>query len=100
LIAGGDPNDRGLLGEALERAAAYEESGADSVFVPGMTDAELIAENCERSPLPVNVMMRAGMPELVTRAEAGVARVSWGPGPWRMAMARLTEEAKALYTKL
>jgi 2-methylisocitrate lyase-like PEP mutase family enzyme len=100
LIAGGDPNDRGLLGEALERAAAYKEAGAGSFFVPGMSDPELIAETCARSPLPVNVMMRAGMPDLTTLAKAGVARVSWGPGPWRMAMARLTEQAKTLYTKL
>lgn len=100
LMAGGDPNDRGLLGEALERAAAYKEAGAECFFVPGMSDADLIAETCERSPLPVNVMMRPGMPELTVLAEAGVARVSWGPGPWRAAMNRLTEEAKALYTKL
>ena len=33
-------------------------------------------------------------------AEAGVARISWGPYPWYWAMERLTEEAKALYTKL
>ena len=97
LFTGGDPNDRSLLPEALERAAAYKEAGAECFFVPGMSDAELIAETCERSPLPVNVMMRGGMPELAALAEAGVARVSWGPGPWRMAMTRLTEEARALY---
>jgi 2-methylisocitrate lyase-like PEP mutase family enzyme len=100
LIAGGDPNERGLLDEALERAAAYKEAGAGSFFVPGMSDPELIAETCERSPLPVNVMMRKGMHDLAALAAAGVARVSWGPGPWRAAMTRLTEEAKALYTKL
>jgi 2-methylisocitrate lyase-like PEP mutase family enzyme len=40
------------------------------------------------------------MPDLAALAAAGVARISWGPGPWRAAMTRLTEEAKALYTKL
>lgn len=97
LVAGEDPNDRGLLGEALKRAAAYAEAGAACFFVPGVSDAELIAETCERSPLPVNVMMRPGLPDLATLAQAGVARVSWGPGPWRAAMARLTDEARALY---
>ena len=100
LFAGGDPNERGLLGEAIERAAAYAEAGAGCFFVPGMSDPELIAETCDRSPLPINVMMRAGMPDLTTLAQAGVARISWGPGPWSMAMARLTEEARALYTEL
>jgi 2-methylisocitrate lyase-like PEP mutase family enzyme len=97
LFAGGDPNDRSLLPEALERAAAYKEAGAECFFVPGMSDADLIAETCERSPLPVNVMMRAGMPGLSALVEAGVARISWGPGPWREAMTRLTEEARLLY---
>lgn len=100
LLAGTDPNDRSLLPEALERAAAYKEAGAECFLVPGMSDPDLIAETCERSPLPVNVMMRGGMPEAATLAEAGVARISWGPAPWRAAMTRLTEEARALYTKL
>jgi 2-methylisocitrate lyase-like PEP mutase family enzyme len=98
LIAGGDPNDRSLLGEALERAAAYAEAGAHSFFIPGASDVDLIGEVCAASPLPVNVMMRPGMPEVAALAQAGVARISWGPGPWRRAMERLTEEAKALYT--
>jgi len=97
LFSGGDPNDRALMGEAMERAAAYAEAGAGSFFVPGMSDIGLIAETCAASPLPVNVMMRAGMPTIDALKDAGVARISWGPGPWRLAMMRLEEEAKALY---
>lgn len=98
LVGGGDANDRALLGEALERAAAYAEAGARCLFVPGMSDPDLIAETCQGSPLPVNVLMRPGMADVATLAEAGVARISWGPAPWRAAMARLTEEAWAIYS--
>jgi 2-methylisocitrate lyase-like PEP mutase family enzyme len=35
--------------------------------------------------------------EIAATAQAGVARISWGPYPWRWAMDRLTEEAKAIY---
>jgi 2-methylisocitrate lyase-like PEP mutase family enzyme len=97
LRAGGDPNDRALLPEALERAAAYAEAGAGSFFVPGMSDLDLIAETCAASPLPVNVIMLAKMPSIAELKSAGVARISWGPAPWRLAMTRLEEEAKALY---
>ena len=97
LIAGGDRNDRALLAEALERGAAYAEAGAHSLFVPGPTDRDLIAEICERSPLPVNILMMQGVPDWPELAEAGVARVSWGGGPWRKAMQALTDEAAALY---
>ena len=96
-IAGGDANDPSLLGEAMERAAAYAEAGAGSLFVPGPTDIALIAQICERSPLPVNIIMLPGLDDWRTLAKAGVARVSWGGGPWRLAMERLAKDAEALY---
>lgn len=98
LLAGQDANDRAMLGEAIERAHAYAEAGAHSFFVPGVSDLELVAEICAASPLPVNVINR-GTLDLVAAAKAGVARVSWGPFPWRWAMERLTEEARALYRR-
>jgi 2-methylisocitrate lyase-like PEP mutase family enzyme len=97
LVAGGDPHDRGLLDEALERAHAYAEAGAHSFFVPGASDLDLVAEICARSPLPVNVIKGDAM-DLAAAAAAGVARISWGARPWRWAMERLAAEAKALYS--
>jgi 2-methylisocitrate lyase-like PEP mutase family enzyme len=90
-------NDRSLLGETMERAAAYAEAGAHSLFVPGATDRDLIAEICQRSPLPVNILMLDGTPDWRALADAGVARVSWGGAPWRVAMQALSEQAAALY---
>jgi len=95
-LAGGNSNDRGLLPEALERAHAYAEAGGNSFFVPAVTDLDLIAEICAASPLPVNVFKTDGL-DLVALAQAGVARVSWGPQPWRWAMERLAKDAEALY---
>lgn len=97
LVAGKDPNDRARLPEALERAAAYAEAGAGSFFAPGLSEPELIAELCEASPLPVNIMVYAKIADWRTLARCGVARLSWGPGPWRTAMAALKEQAEALY---
>lgn len=96
LIAGENPNDRSLMGEALERGQAYAEAGAHSFFVPGVSDLSLIADICAASPLPVNVIKPADH-DIAALAGAGVARVSWGPRPWVWAMDRLTEEAAALY---
>ena len=38
--------------------------------------------------------------DLAATAAAGVGRISWGPRPWKWAMDKLTEDAKAVYTKL
>lgn len=96
-VTGENANDRALLGEALERAAAYAEAGASSFFVPGLTDPALIAEVCERSPLPVNAMMFRELTDWRTLADTGVARISWGGAPWHKAMRALTDAAAALY---
>ena len=96
LLAGQDPNDDLLLAEALERAQAYAEAGAHSFFVPGVSDLDLVARICAVSPLPVNVIKGDTM-DMAATAQAGVARISWGPRPWRWAMERLAEEARVLY---
>jgi len=97
LVAGENPNDRSLLGEALERAQAYAEAGAHSFFIPGVSDLALIADVCAASPLPVNVIKGDAL-DIGALAQAGVARISWGPRPWRWAMERLTAEARAIYS--
>ena len=87
----------GLMSEALERAAAFAEAGADCFFVPGVTDVDLIARICEATTLPVNVM-HPGAPEAIPAlAAAGVGRISHGPIPYRRAMAWLTDQARLAF---
>ncbi|MEW6762070.1 MAG: isocitrate lyase/phosphoenolpyruvate mutase family protein [Pseudomonadota bacterium] len=85
------------LGEALARAAAYAEAGASGLFVPGLVDLEQIGALCAATPLPVNVMVSPGLPELPALAAAGVARVSHGPGPYLQAMEALRGHAGAAF---
>jgi 2-methylisocitrate lyase-like PEP mutase family enzyme len=66
------------LGDVLARAAAYAEAGADSLFVPGVTDLAVIAELTRAAPVPVNVMAGPGAPLVSELAAAGVRRVSVG----------------------
>lgn len=94
LIAPTERHDATLLEDALRRAALYAEAGADGIFVPGLVDERLIETLCRRAPLPVNVMGSPRTPPLARLAELGVARLSYGPGPFRTLMAQLTENAK------
>jgi len=74
------------LAEARERAKAYAAAGASGYFVPGLVELRAIAELCDTIDLPVNVMTMPGLPEARALADAGVARISHGPGPYLRAM--------------
>lgn len=83
-----------LVDQAIVRAHAYAEAGASGFFVPGLMDPGAIGTICARCALPVNVMMMAVAPSLQALRDLGVARISYGPGPWRRAMAALAAEAR------
>jgi 2-methylisocitrate lyase-like PEP mutase family enzyme len=90
-----DQHDEAMLSEAIERARAYAEAGADGIFAPGLVDIKLIARLAKASPLPLNIMVSDGTPALRELAEQGVARVSHGPRPYLLAMKALEEAARA-----
>ena len=66
------------LDDVLARCAAYAQAGADSLFVPGLTDLPVISKLAEVSPLPVSVMAGPGAPLIADLAAAGARRVSVG----------------------
>jgi 2-methylisocitrate lyase-like PEP mutase family enzyme len=87
-------HDDAMVAGAIERARAYAEAGADGIFAPGLVDITLIARFAEASPLPVNIMVGDGFSSLRVLAEHGVARVSYGPGPYLVAMKALEERRR------
>ncbi|NBB81041.1 MAG: isocitrate lyase/phosphoenolpyruvate mutase family protein [Verrucomicrobia bacterium] len=97
LKAEPDVEHASLLDDALARAAAYVEAGADGFFVPGLTDRTLIRNTCENAKLPVNVMMAADPKSIREVAELGVARISFGPNPYRKLSSALEREAAAYF---
>jgi 2-methylisocitrate lyase-like PEP mutase family enzyme len=90
-------HDAAKVDELVERAKAYADAGARSLFAPFLQDAALIERLCKASPLPVNILMRPGCPDAKTLASLGVARISHGHGPWAAAMAALEEQARLVF---
>ncbi len=82
--------------EALARARAYLDAGADCFFPISVTDEAVIATLVERTPGPVSILYRPGMPTLERLAALGVARVTFGPGLHRATMALLGDLAATL----
>lgn len=84
LLKFGSPDE--CLNEAARRAKIYTDAGADGIFVPGLTDLALIEKFVQFTPLPVNIMVTQGVPEIADLARVGVRRVSLGPWPMIAAM--------------
>lgn len=84
-----------LVDAAIGRAAAYGDAGADGFFAPGLADPALIARLCRGTPLPVNIIALPHVPPAPVLAGAGVARISYGPVPYRRMTAWLEAEARA-----
>ena len=84
-----------VIDQAIERGKAYAAAGASGLFVPGIRDEALIQRVCREVALPVNVMFYPELPARDRLVTAGVARLSYGPRPYRETMARLTDAAKA-----
>lgn len=79
------------MAEAVDRANAYAEAGASGFFIPGLADPDMIGQICGASPLPVNVMMRGKLASVSQVGGLGVARASYGPGPFANAMSQAAE---------
>jgi len=81
LAAVGEPESR--LDHAVRRVNAYRDAGADSLFVPGVSDRETIAELVRQVRGPLNVLAVAGTPRISELEKLGVRRVTVGSGAMR-----------------
>ena len=77
----------GGLEEALRRARMYAEAGADCVYPIGVVDESDIAALVEGAGAPVNVLALPSAPSRTRLAALGVARITFGAGLFRRALA-------------
>ena len=83
-------------GEAIERARAYRDAGADCVFVPGLRDPDTISRLVREVECPVNILAGPGSLSVPELERLGVARVSLGSGPMRATLGLLRRVAEEL----
>ncbi|GAA2877582.1 isocitrate lyase/phosphoenolpyruvate mutase family protein [Streptosporangium fragile] len=81
----GTPEER--LAEAVHRGRRYLRAGADCVYPIFAIEPEAIRALAEQIGGPINVFFRPGAPSPGELAELGVARISFGPGLHRAALA-------------
>ncbi|MCM3134320.1 isocitrate lyase/phosphoenolpyruvate mutase family protein [Paenibacillus polysaccharolyticus] len=93
-----EKHNEALVREALVRSEAYAEAGASGLFVPGLQDHQWIQELCERSPIPINVMVTSSEPSPRQLAALGVARISYGPYPYLQVLENLKALGQRILT--
>jgi 2-methylisocitrate lyase-like PEP mutase family enzyme len=94
-----DGDEEARVREAIRRAIAYRDAGADCVYPMGLIDATSIARFVKALDFPINVMVRKGLPPVSELQRLGVARVSFGPTPSYAAMGLLKRAAKEVLEK-
>ena len=96
LLPGGNPDAD--YSEALRRLAAFREAAADSVFAPGLKDAETIRRLVSAIECPLNILALPGTPSIPELEKLGVRRVRVGSGPMRATLGLLRRMAAELKT--
>jgi 2-methylisocitrate lyase-like PEP mutase family enzyme len=97
FLAGAGPGTQEeLVLEAVKRANAYLEAGADCIFPIALWETEALRRFTSEFQGLVNVICLPQAPSLAELAALGVARVSWATLLHREAMARFAEQLASL----
>ncbi len=93
----GEPSTR--FAETVRRVNAYRQSGADCLFIPGVTDADIIQRLVREVTGPVNILVGPGAPPIPELESMGVRRVSVGSQIMRATLATARDAARELLEK-
>jgi 2-methylisocitrate lyase-like PEP mutase family enzyme len=93
----GEPSTR--FAEAVRRVNAYHQSGADCLFIPGLTDGDTIKRLVRELAGPLNILVGPGAPPIPELESMGVRRVSVGSQIIRATLAVARDAARELLEK-
>lgn len=88
--------DEEKLSETIRRGRAYREAGADGFYPIIVKKQDHIERIVKEVSLPLNLLLLPGIPDFKTLQEAGVARLSLGPGFLKTAINALKATAAQL----
>ncbi|WP_369249993.1 isocitrate lyase/phosphoenolpyruvate mutase family protein [Streptomyces sp. R41] len=83
----------GSHAETCRRLDAYQQAGADGVFVPGLSDAVRIATLVKTLDVPLNILYSPVGPTVAQLGDLGVRRVSLGSLLYRRALGAAVDTA-------
>ena len=97
FIAGAEPEtQRKLVPEALERASAYLEAGADCVYPIALWEPDALGRFMSAVRGPVNISRVPQVSSVAALAAVGVSRVSWALYLYSASMAHFENQLRSL----
>ena len=80
----------------LKRVKAYVDAGADCIFIPGLSNEEMIQELRKNISSPINLLVNAATPNVETLSKIGIERLSCGSAPFRATVTLLKKISKEI----
>jgi len=99
--ADGVMNESYDMAEALRRIRAFDEAGADCLFVPVPPSVDALRQICQATKKPVNALAVADLAHLSLAefGKIGVARISQGSAVARLTHKAIYDAGKAMFEK-
>jgi 2-methylisocitrate lyase-like PEP mutase family enzyme len=94
LNLGGSADER--IAMTVERGRAWLDAGADVVFVPGLTDPDIVSRLAREIGGPISLLLRPGGPPPAELFDAGACRISLGSSAMLAALGVLRDLAEDL----
>lgn len=92
------PKGADIAADAVQRARAYLDAGADGIYPFALADAEAIAAFVQEIPAPVNILGGHGAPPAAELTRLGVRRLTIGGGAALAGAAAVQRLAQALHS--
>jgi 2-methylisocitrate lyase-like PEP mutase family enzyme len=92
-------NHAAVFDEAVARARAYRQAGADCIYPITLSDAGLIERFAQAVPAPINILAGPQTPTLPELARLGVRRVTFASSLLRAALGQLRLVAQELQSQ-
>lgn len=92
--------DEQVLNQTITRIKAYEKTGIDGIFVPGLKNKEHIEKITGETSLPINIMLDVKEDSVAEYLNIGISRISFGPSIYMLYSEHENSDLDTFYTSL
>ncbi|ALS02404.1 hypothetical protein ATZ33_13715 [Enterococcus silesiacus] len=92
--------DEQVLNQTIARIKAYEKTGIDGIFIPGLKNQEHLQQIAAQTNLPINIMLDIQKDSISDYLHTGISRISFGPSTYMLYNESENNDLDEFYTSL